>query len=266
MTIGVWAKPTFIWEICGMSKNKIIKMLLFNAGLCLANILLFSKAFLHIDILGGSAIAAATGVMAIVMSVALFGYVNYRLLVPPTKPPHLPLAQARLVSLDGCSEALAEYIKSNVDTFAAALKTVIGQISRMKKKRQTIKNILLERFSDTEMSYGKFEAAISEVEHIMLLNVKSLLNRVWAFDEEEYENALRGKDSNSRLTETRRAILNDYTSFVSRSVDDNEEILLRLDKLILEISKLNDLHGGAIDELPAMREIDALIGDTKWYK
>ena len=249
-----------------MAKDRLIKMVAFNVALSLANVMLFSRAFLGIDFSAQNALETALGAMAIVMSVSLFGYVNYRLLLPPPKPALPLLTDDRLSTLDGCADALALYVKNNVDTFAADLKTAIRQIERMKKKKQTIHDILLERFSDTEMSYAKFEGAVAGVENIMLLNTKSLLHRVMAFDEEEYEDALGSGAGGGRLAEKRRAILREYTSFVSRSVEDNEEILLRLDELILEVSKLGDLHDGAVDNLPAMREIDALIGDTKWYK
>ena len=249
-----------------MSKNRIIKLAVFNLGLCLVNILLFSNAFLRLDISGKNAITTALGIMVIVMSVILFGYVNYRLLNPPPTPPLPPLTSAQLSTLDDCAGALERYIERPADTFDADLRTVVDQITRLKKKKRTIRDMLLERFSDTELSYGKFDAAVSGVENIMLLNVRSLLHRVNAFDEDEYERALRKGMENSRLAETRRAILREYTSYVSRAADDNEEILLRLDKLILEITKLGDISDGVVEDLPAMREIDALIGDTKWYK
>ena len=280
-----------------MPKDRLIKLVAFNAGLCLAYILLFSRAFLGISFSAQNALATAFGAMAIVTGVGLFGFVNYRLLIappPPGRPAALPPAQAlslltgeRLSTLDGCAEALSLYIEGNVDTFAADLRTAIKQIERMKRKKDTIRGILLERFSDTEMSFAKFEGAIAGVENIMLRNVQALLHRVTAFDEEEYEDALRagagsaagasgaggagsaagaGGAGGGRLAEARQAIMREYTSFVSRSVEDNEEILLRLDKLILEVSKLGDLHEGVVEDLPAMRDIDALIGDTKWYK
>ena len=249
-----------------MSKDRMVKLLIFNAGLCLVNILLFSNAFFHIDMTGQNALTMALGVMTIVMSLSLFGYVNYKLLFPPPAPPPPPLTAARLATPDDCVQALTRYIQSNVATFSADLKAVIEQIRRMEKKKQTIRDILLERFSDTELSYGKFEGTVGEVEDIFMRNVRSLLKRVSAFDEGEYETALRGEAAHTRLAETRRAILNDYTTFVSRSVENNEEILLRLDRLILEISKLSDIHDGDVESLPAMRDLDALINDTKWYK
>ena len=249
-----------------MSKDRLIKLAVFNLGLWLAYILLFSRAFFGLTLSAQNPLSTAFGVMSIVMGVVLFGYVNRRLLLPPPKPAPPLLTDDSLSTLDACAQALSQYIKGNPETFAADLRAAIGQIERMKKKKQTIRAILLDRFTDTEMSYKKFEGAVDSVENIMLLNVKALLRRVSAFDEGEYEDALKRGGASAKLAESRRAILGEYTSFVSRSVEDNEEILIRLDKLILEMAKLGDLHGGAVEDMPAMREIDALIGDTKWYK
>ena len=46
----------------------------------------------------------------------------------------------------------------------------------------------------------------------------------------------------------------------------NEDILLKLDGLILEISKLDDIDSGTLEELPAIQEINSLIEHTKYYK
>ena len=41
---------------------------------------------------------------------------------------------------------------------------------------------------------------------------------------------------------------------------------MKLDKLLLEISRLDSLEPGDIDDMPCMQEIDALIKQTQYYK
>ncbi|MCL2747279.1 MAG: hypothetical protein FWE59_01305 [Oscillospiraceae bacterium] len=249
-----------------MSGRRWIKLILFNAGLCLANILLFSNAFWHLDITGANPLSTSFGIMSIVMSAVLFFFVNYKLLLPPPPPPPPALDARRIETLADCAEALDRFAFGNPSIFTDALQTAARQIKRMEKKKATVHSILLERFTDTEMSYVKFESTVCGLEGVMQRNITSLLKRINAFDENEYEDIARINESHSRLHEARRSILRDYSSFVTRCVEDNEEILLRLDKLILEISKLSDIHDGDIESMPAMQEIDALINDTKWYK
>ena len=42
--------------------------------------------------------------------------------------------------------------------------------------------------------------------------------------------------------------------------------MIRLDRLLLEIGKLSGLGDAEIGDMRAMREIDALISDAKWYR
>jgi hypothetical protein len=42
--------------------------------------------------------------------------------------------------------------------------------------------------------------------------------------------------------------------------------LLKLDKLLLEISRLDSLEPGDIENMACMQEIDSLIKQTKYYK
>lgn len=46
----------------------------------------------------------------------------------------------------------------------------------------------------------------------------------------------------------------------------NESILVKLDSLLLEISKLEDIDDAGLEELTAIQEINDLISQTKYYK
>ena len=57
-----------------------------------------------------------------------------------------------------------------------------------------------------------------------------------------------------------------YVSFVRESTEDNEQILLKLDKVLLELSKFNSLEDGELENMNAMKDIDDLITKIKLYK
>lgn len=254
-----------------MSKDKIIKLSALNISIMLINIVVFSNAFLKLKLTGGNAVTTAFGIMVIVMSVIVFIYGNYKLLTENPLPRQIEMKDKDVTTLESCTAAVQQYIESNVKTYADNLKAVLSQIERMKKKKKTIRDTLLEKFSENELSYEKFMSSVGQIEKIMILNIKSLLNRINAFDEEEYEKILGNSNSASygkseRLKESRLSIYNEYKAFVEKAVDNNEEILLKLDKLILEISKLNSLSVEDIENMDAMAEIDSLIRDAKWYK
>jgi hypothetical protein len=246
-------------------RGRVWKIVAFNLGLSMFNVLLFSNAFFRIPIFGASAVLTALGVTDIVMSAALFVLVNRRLLTPPQLPPPVAIETSAIQSLDACAEAVQAYIDTNVKTFAGYLSTVVAQLRRMNRKKDTMKSLLSEKFSETEMSYGRFYLAVCQAEELMIHNVKTLLNRVLAFDEGEYEDAISTGKPGVRINETRRGILKEYTQYIERAVENNDEILVRLDKLILETSKLSGISG-SVEDLDAIKQIDSLIDEAHWYK
>jgi hypothetical protein len=61
-------------------------------------------------------------------------------------------------------------------------------------------------------------------------------------------------------------VYSEYITFVKAATEDNEQILLKLDKLLLEISDLNCIEGGQLEQMAGMIEIDNLIKQAKNYK
>lgn len=254
-----------------MKKNAVIKLLILNLSISIVNILLFSNILFPMNLLGYSPLTTAFSVMVIFMSVVIFGYGNYKILFPAETVVLPDWDDRNISSLEECEKGIREYMEHNVPIFAENLQDVLAQIGRMKKKKASINSILLDKFDETEISYRKFLGAVTSLEETMIINIKNLLNRITAFDEEEYEDLIRGAAVNTsakkeRITESRQQIFNEYMNYVHNVTDNNEEMLIRLDKLILEISKLNEADMGEIENMPAMREIDSLINDTKWYK
>ncbi|MCL2163424.1 MAG: hypothetical protein FWH55_03305 [Oscillospiraceae bacterium] len=254
-----------------MKNRNILKLSALNLSIMLFLVLVFSNAFFKIQLIGGSVLMTAFGTTAILMSALVFAYGNIKLLTNRQPPLQIGMRDTDVNSLESCQAAVQQYIANNVKTYSDNLRTVISQINRMQKKKQTIKDMLLERFDESELSYEKFISAVEQIEKIMILNIKSLLSRINAFDEEEYENMLSDTraaigEKAERLKSARLYIYNEYKSYVEKSSDNNEEILLKLDNLILEITKLSTLNVDEVDALDAMVEIDTLIKDARWYR
>jgi parvulin-like peptidyl-prolyl isomerase len=154
-------------------------------------------------------------------------------------------------------------------TFEVTVDLLIDQIERLKKKNKTIRDIILQIFSAREISYQKFDAVIAEVEKIFFMNIRSILNKLNAFDEEDY-NFIREKYEagafSKQFMEEKFKVYDDYIAFVKAATEDNEQILLKLDKLLLEISGLNSVESGQLEHMAGMIEIDNLIKQAKYYK
>jgi len=243
--------------------NKIIKFVGLNIGIVILDITLFSEGLLHIEIGGTSAFETAFGITAMLMSVLVFSYGNYKLLT--TKKERIQ--ESEINSAEECVYALKQH--NDKKTFSKDIATIIEQTQRFYKKKATIQELLHQKFNSGEMSYTKFNGTVVGIENVFYRNVKSILNKLNAFDEEDY-NRIRIQNAQNEFSEefirTKMGIYNEFIQFVKYAIEDNEQILLKLDKLLLELSRFNSLEDGEIENMSAMIEIDELINKTKFYK
>ena len=245
-----------------MDPKKRRKLFRLNGAIIVVNILLFSKAFLGLDLFGGTALSISAAWTAALIGIVVFVAGNNRILAKK-EPLHL-LAQ-NISSLDDCTAALQKALHHG-DVFDSNIQKNIEQIERFRRKSSTITNALLQKFSADEMSFHKFKGVLQDVESVICTNVRSILNKITAFDIAEYGAMQRTESLCDELAQQKMAIYNDYIDFVNSATKTNESILLKLDKMLLEISRYNSLEDGDVQRLPAMMEMDELIQNAKLYK
>ena len=244
--------------------NRFVKLVILNIILILLNIILFSKAFIGLDVFGQGALVTAFSFTWIFLAIAVFIYGNYKILYTDPKPQPPTDAVSRFETLEGCAALLGEYVKRPGVLFDDDLAEMKTQLERMIRKEKTISDILLRKFQPTELSYVKFRGQIESVAKVLCLNTRGVLNRLYAFDENEYDKPMSMKKTTDRHSYEKQQLLNEYKNFVSQTIDYNEDILIKMDRLILEISKLNDSE--ELNNMDTMKELDALIKNTKLYK
>ena len=241
-----------------MDKKKEIKLLSLNLGIAAADIIVLSEV-----IAVGGALPIAFGSAFVFLSGAGLIWGNYRLLSEPERATQAD----KVMTAEDYAEELNSHRK--LKTFEKTVDLMLDQIERLQNKNKIIRDILLQIFSASEMSYKKFDGVISEVEKIFFMNIRSILNKMNAFDEDDY-NFIRTKresgDFSEQFMEEKIEVYNKYITFVKEATEDNEEILLKLDKLLLELSGLNSVESGQLEKMPGMIEIDNLIKQTGVYK
>lgn len=254
-------------------KNRWLKLLLLNLGIALLNIIVFSKGMLGLGFTG-SALATAISVTVLTMSVIAFGYGNYTLLFsePGTKPIKL-LKNSELTSAKDYIGAL-EGVKGK-PVFDDAIQTSTEQLYRMEDKDKALDTILEQYFTVQEITYTRFQNAIDSVRAIFFNNVKKMINRIIIFDYKDYKKVLT-KIQNARTIDgvgvapqavgEQLRIYNEHISYVNSLLEMNENILTKLDGLLLEISKLDDINEEELENMAAIQEINSLIAQTKYYK
>ncbi len=256
-----------------MSKKQIIKLICLNLGLALLNVVLFSKGLVGLT-LGGDALITALAVTDIVMSLIAFGYGNYSLLFKQQEVKLLKSGE--LMEPKDYIEALED--RKDKKVFEPEINTAIDQVYRLLDKDRALETILLQYFTPQEMTYVRFKGVIDSVNSLFFSNVKKMINRIIIFDEKDYNKTLEKINKQKNMPTAvdpysmagsagaHMQIYDQHIGFVRGVVSDNEGILVKLDSLLLEISKLDDMSDAGLENMAAIREINELIDQTKLYK
>jgi response regulator RpfG family c-di-GMP phosphodiesterase len=172
----------------------------------------------------------------------------------------------RINSLHDCISVFQEALHKS-EVFDGNILKNIEQIKRFNRKHDTIDDMLLQKFSADEMSFQKFSGVLHDVGNVLYANMRSILNKISAFDIEEYETMKRQEARGVKqvISQEKMDIYNEYISFVNNATMTNEDILLKLDRMLLEISRYNCLEGGDVQKLPAIIEMDELIKNANLY-
>lgn len=244
-----------------MPMTRYIKMLGLIVGLAALNVLVFSPGLIGLGFDGG-AFTTALAVTLLFGSAAALLYGSYALLF--RQPVALPVK--RIETHEDYVEALSFYRRIKVLHEDIAL--AMSQLNRMKNKKETLINVLNQRFEPGELSYQKFAGVAMEVEKLLYLNIRSILNRLNVFDKAEYASMMKAKPAgmSDQLYQEKAKVYQDYLSYMKSTLHINEEILLKLDQLLLEISRLDGVAAEEIEHMPCMKEIDQLIRHTKLYR
>lgn len=246
-----------------LSSIRIVKLFGLVIAIVLFNIVMLSPGLIGLQIGGGNAIETASSITILIISALVLLYGSYTLLF---KSP-VVLAVKDIKSHEDYKEGLLHYRNNKV--LKRDIDLALDQLERMDKKKAALLHVLNERFELTELSYKKFLAVIIEVEKLFFSNIKGILNKVNIFDASELSDVIdhqRTASFSNKVMEQKVALYNEYINYVKGYVGANEEILLKLDKLLLEISLLGGSDYRDIEEMPCMKEIDELIGQTKFYK
>lgn len=241
--------------------TRYIQFFALMLGIVAVDVLAFSPGFVGLGF-GESAFQTALSVTLLFGSVLALFYGSYALLFK--QPVVLPVRQ--IETHEDYVEALSFYRRIKV--LEEDITLGLSQLSRMKKKKETLMNVLHQRFDPGELSFKKFASVTEEVEKLLYLNIRSILNRLNVFDEADYASMMKSKSVNlpQKLFQEKTKVYNDYLTYVKNSLHTNEEILLKLDQLLLEISRLDSFEAGDIEQMSCMQEIDQLIKHTKLYR
>ncbi|AKG36433.1 hypothetical protein VK70_19345 [Paenibacillus durus ATCC 35681] len=246
-----------------MNSSRLMKLLGLIAGVAVLDIVILSPGLLGVEIGGENALETASGVTLLVISFLVLLYGSYALLFKPSA-----LAPVKNIKThEDYIAALNHY--RNAKGLKKDIALALDQLDRLEKKKYTLSDVLGQRFDQAELSYKKFHSVIDAVEQLFYLNIRGILNRLSVFDASEvsaFTSEQKPTQLSNKLVQEKTALHNEYLTSITGYLGANEEILLKLDKLLLEISQLDSTDYQNIEDMPGMQEMDALIKQTKFYK
>lgn len=257
---------------------KFVKLLFLNVFIIVLNIVVFSKGLLGIHI-GKNVFSTIIGVTAIVFSVIAFIWGNISILFSNKRTSVINNRKNNKDDVSDSGKALAENISAlskqwNKKTFRESINKTMEQYGKMKTRNKAVDTVLLQHFKPTEMSYSRFRNIIDSVNELFNGNVEKILNRIEVFDESDYRVIIyKIKNGGDNLPEQEKQVLYDklniyleHINYVKELVEANETIVLKMDKLLLELSKLSAVDESNIENMSAIQDINDLIDQTKFYK
>lgn len=245
-----------------MGAMKWLKLAGLVVGTTIVNVIVLSPGLLGLRMGGDSAVETAFAATVLIMSLIVLLYGSYVL----TKPTAIIPVQ-HIESHEDYAAALERY--RDVKPLAKEIMLALDQVERIVRKKGALMEVLSQRFQPEELSYKKFITVIAEVEKLFYANCRSMLNKLGVFDASEFSALASGplpSRFSSKLLHEKRELYASYMSAVSGYLDANESILLKLDKLLLEIARLNSTDYRDVENMACMKEIDALIKQTKYYQ
>ncbi|MDR0548031.1 MAG: hypothetical protein LBI10_01240 [Deltaproteobacteria bacterium] len=242
------------------------RLALVNAGSILALFLAYCFQSLVRIFTSNDTILSLIVYLLFTIIVVFYLVFSYIILFKNQKTNIITFDGKKIESISVYIQLLNDYIKQHGYTFKKDLLSTIKYCESFIKKRELVFSTLLSHFTKTEISFIKFSSIINGVENTFAVTVNNILIRLNAFDEKEYEDFFRQKKSTSANQAKRQQIFDDYQEFLKSSLNFLDQILIKMDQLQLEISKLSALDYQDIENNELIKEIDALTKTMKLYK
>lgn len=245
--------------------KKIKKILSLNLGIILTNILVFSKIGLGFRI-GASVMQTILSILIIAISLIIFIKGNKNIL--DGKTIEKEAEKNKVINLNTIDDFRTELIKCSAKKeFQDSSQRALKQLDRLIKKTELLEDILAQHFDKNSLTYDKFHVVIDNTQELFFDNLKKMILKIMIFDQDDYSTMARdSKYLSKEATLQKNAIYKEYINYANVVLEKNEHILVKLDNLLLELSKLDDVEESNIEDFATIQDVNELIEQTKFYK
>lgn len=243
-------------------KRKIKKMIFLNSGIVIANLLAFTSFGLNLKL------GSFLGILTILISVIVFFSGNKKILNNTSQKNKEKKETKQVNDLQTDEDFKIELVKCmSKREFRIPAENAVKQLERMRKKINILEEVLSQHFEKGSITYEKFYTTIANIEELFFDNLRKMILKITIFDQDEFNNMARdNRNLSTAAVSQRNAIYKEYVNYANLILEKNENILIKLDNLLLEVSKLDDVEESNIENLSAVQEVNDLIEQTKYYK
>lgn len=173
-------------------------------------------------------------------------------------------------SIDYQIYLIEKYLFENVSTeyFKNKLEIISHNLETFKDKYKQIDKKLNEKFSTNSLSYSKFFTQINNLYKYIIELISDLMDKLDIFDEKEYGEKIKHYESQGLYYDDNlqkyRQIQNEYKTYIDNVENATNMLLTNLDKLLLEMFKLNDEQ--LAEKFKELTDLDNIINNLKLYK
>lgn len=246
--------------------KKIKKIIRCNLAILIINILMFSNVGFHLrPFMGSGFFGTFIGLFTIFISLELLIKNNSQIFKKDNQENANKKNVSQLSTDDDFKTSLIRCMPKR--NFRFSCETALKQLERMRKKVNVLEEILLQHFESDSITYIKFHNTIENVEDLFYDNLRKMISKMELFDQEEYDNIARtNRNLSTESAIQRNALYKEYIDYANLIIEKNENILVKFDELLSEISKLEDIDDTNIEELEVLQEVNELVGQIKYYK
>jgi len=175
---------------------------------------------------------------------------------------------ASLRSIVDRRNSVLHYLQTNDSTeyFSSTLTAIAQRLDAFYMSCNIIKDIIVKRFGAAGLSYHKFTAPIEELQEYICSLVDSLILRMHAFNEENYQCKIADLTRNNRLKEAEeyKEIEREHQGYAHKTLAALNDAIIKVDKLVIEVSKLSEAD---FDNAAAiMADLETAIKDAPLYR
>lgn len=231
-----------------------LKWAFIAAGFALLDALICYVA--HLSLFSQS-VSSALGGWLVTFALTLAFLVFYRF----KKKPQKKQKDEDLLSTTNLDQILQTLKRINSKAFKEQTHTLALQTLRLQHKTEQLDEALHHYFKNAPLSYAKFSNSIQNGLNLFEQNSETILKRIQIFDEVGYEVLLK---KHLEYSKEAKPYQESFLA-IKKSLQLNEEILNRLDRLLIEVNALSSPSQDS-ECLPALEELSQLIDQTKLYK